>query len=123
MNDPLRPSSSLDSTKRTPSLDDAKATTGAVQVVDNKEIERLRKVEKHSSVFTIVAAGAGLISDGIQNNLLTMTNGTRRRALTVKRRPSRSAPVADDALTSQSSLRSCMAKRTRPRTRRRSRTP
>ncbi|TNY18211.1 major facilitator superfamily domain-containing protein [Rhodotorula diobovata] len=74
MNDPLRPSSSLDSTKRTPSLDDAKATTGAVQVVDNKEIERLRKVEKHSSVFTIVAAGAGLISDGIQNNLLTMTN-------------------------------------------------
>jgi len=72
MSDPLRPSSSLDSDK--PSLEGTKPTTQAVEVIGDKEVERLRNVEKHSSKWTIFAAGAGLISDGLQNNIMTLTN-------------------------------------------------
>ncbi|GAA5928326.1 hypothetical protein JCM3775_000576 [Rhodotorula graminis] len=74
MNDPLRLSSSVDTDKGSPSLDDAKPTAQAVQVDGDKEVERLRNVEKHSSKWTILAAGAGLISDGLQNNIMTLTN-------------------------------------------------
>ncbi|KAJ3987519.1 MFS Git1p-like glycerophosphoinositol permease [Lentinula detonsa] len=39
-----------------------------------REARSMSKKEKVSSIFTIAAAGLGLISDGYQNNLMTMAN-------------------------------------------------
>ncbi|KAL9488248.1 hypothetical protein ACSS6W_000525 [Trichoderma asperelloides] len=36
--------------------------------------ERIKKRQSLSAIFTIIAAGAALISDGYQNNLMTMSN-------------------------------------------------
>ncbi|BGP42721.1 Plasma membrane permease, mediates uptake of glycerophosphoinositol and glycerophosphocholine [Rhodotorula kratochvilovae] len=76
MSNTLQPALSVDSTKPSqPILDeDAKAPPAAVAALDVREVERLRKVNKNSSIFTIIAAGAGLLSDGLQNNIMTLTN-------------------------------------------------
>ncbi|GAA5824335.1 hypothetical protein JCM3770_001811 [Rhodotorula araucariae] len=76
MNNTLQPALSVDSTKPSqPILDeDVKTPPAAVTAVDPREAERLRKLNKNSSVFTIIAAGAGLLSDGLQNNIMTLTN-------------------------------------------------
>jgi len=48
------------------------ASEHATRVVATAQVQDRR--DKTSSLFTIIAAGAGLISDGYQNSLMTMTN-------------------------------------------------
>ncbi|BGP55985.1 hypothetical protein JCM8202_005127 [Rhodotorula sphaerocarpa] len=47
--------------------------------VDSKEIEKLRKKQRLSAAFTVACAGVALISDGLQNNIMTLTNVVLRQ--------------------------------------------
>ncbi|GAA6010919.1 hypothetical protein JCM10207_003990 [Rhodosporidiobolus poonsookiae] len=72
MSDTLRTSNSLDSDKKDEL--DLGAPSQLVATVSEKEMAALRRKERLSSAFTIACSGFALISDGLQNNAMTMTN-------------------------------------------------
>ncbi|KAG0657369.1 Plasma membrane permease, mediates uptake of glycerophosphoinositol and glycerophosphocholine [Rhodotorula mucilaginosa] len=45
-----------------------------VSPVYDKELEKLRRKQRLSAAFTVACAGVALISDGLQNNIMTLTN-------------------------------------------------
>lgn len=76
MSDFPRDSSSIDSSKKLDELEHpAPSQPANLSPVEQRELERLLKKDRFSSLFTVTCAGVALISDGLQNNIMTLTNG------------------------------------------------
>ncbi|EJD41535.1 MFS Git1p-related glycerophosphoinositol permease [Auricularia subglabra TFB-10046 SS5] len=65
----------------TPSADEKARTSDSVvyEVEQDQEAQKISRLETISSYFTILCAGFALVSDGYQNNLMTMTNVVLQR--------------------------------------------
>ncbi|GAA6002990.1 uncharacterized protein JCM10292_000284 [Rhodotorula paludigena] len=75
MSDFPRDSASIDSSKKLDELEQpAHSQPANLAPVEQRELERLLKKDRFSSLFTVTCAGVALISDGLQNNIMTLTN-------------------------------------------------
>ncbi|THG99889.1 hypothetical protein EW026_g2534 [Hermanssonia centrifuga] len=70
----------------------------AVQALDSREPRRMSNKERLSAYFTIAAAAFGLISDGYQNNLMTMTNVVLKKLYPVEYTSAVSTRVSNSLL-------------------------
>ncbi|UNI20521.1 Plasma membrane permease, mediates uptake of glycerophosphoinositol and glycerophosphocholine [Purpureocillium takamizusanense] len=67
-----------------PAEDGDNAAAAAVPVAEVAELPPASKKQSLSDIFTIICAGFALISDGYQNNLMTMTNVLFKKAFSAE---------------------------------------
>ncbi|GAA6032995.1 hypothetical protein JCM8097_000089 [Rhodosporidiobolus ruineniae] len=73
MSNTLSPSGSYESDLKSPDLDQAPEST-LPHGEESADLEALKKKAKLSDYFAIACSGAALVSDGLQNNCMTMAN-------------------------------------------------